>query len=88
MTQGISRFGMQRTLTVVLKHGDHLVDCLLWRMASALALADLLGVSTTLGDEIVDVQHTVCSCVCDVLLLVGRRLDWGELVERGVTILC
>lgn len=51
--------GTEPTLTVVLKHGNHLVDCLLWRMASPLALADFVWVSTALSDEIVDVQHLV-----------------------------
>jgi hypothetical protein len=51
------------TLSVLLEHGNHLIDHFLRRMASALTLLDLLDIATALGDEVVNVQHCVSEFV-------------------------
>lgn len=45
------------TLSVILEHGNDLVDDLFGSMASTLTLLDLLDVAAALGDKVVDVQH-------------------------------
>lgn len=55
------------TFSVVLKHGNHLVDYLLGGMAPTLALLDLLWVATALSDEVVDVQHCCAVCLRELL---------------------
>jgi len=47
----------QPTLSVVLEHGDDLVDDLFGSMASTLALLDLLDIAAALGNKVVNVQH-------------------------------
>lgn len=78
-----------RTLSVVLEHGNDLVHNFLLCMAFLLAVADLLRVTTTLGDEVVDVQHLDCTLLSvplSGLVQSALTITGGFLVQSGLSV--